>query len=237
MNIHTLIRDASKVHAVLQKVGSTLIATSPCKIIIPEDYMTSELGSYGDEMHIVGDFLIIVDDKYYGVSKACAMVHTKPSRINIITIGVTKYMELHYEIGDNVIVNLNLVQVTTLVYWIYNVFITNGKVPWYMSYTDMCTLFDTALLHGGANLNSDPALLELIAAFMARQKEDKMKFFRHYEHITKAISPYFVALKSVAFGATNTTAKLFGNYLDEGMTSAFVAPSERNEMLEDLLRG
>ena len=43
-------------------------------------------------------------------------------------------------------------------------------------------------------------------------------------------------LKSIAYGLSNTTSRLMGNYLNDGMNSALVNPSTQNESIEDLLR-
>jgi hypothetical protein len=64
-------------------------------------------------------------------------------------------------------------------------------------------------------------------------------FYRHQFKDTKQLTdkpPEIIALRSVQDGASNTTAKLMGAYLDEGINSALVDPAERLERVEDLLR-
>lgn len=241
MDVSSLIRDSAKVQSTLQEVGNDLIAIKPCKVYFPEHYIGTELGSMDGVIKVLGMFGITVDDTYYAVSKACALIETDPSIINTVVVGNIKYMEFSYAVGDKVIKNLNLLRSGTLVYRIYNEFITNGKIPWYFSYEDLGFIFDTALVHGNANLYTDSAMLELLAASMARQRDDKFQFFRHdarlQASITEVLTPVFVALKSVAFGATNTMAKLMGNYFSEGVTSALTTNSTSNESIEDLIRG
>jgi hypothetical protein len=107
----------------------------------------------------------------------------------------------------------------------------------------MLFLFETALYHGGANLNADSALLELIVTHMARNPKDISMLYRlmlnkySAEKVVNPEEPNFIPLKSVAFGTTNTTAKIVGNMLGEGITSALVTPSTQSEELETLLRG
>ena len=48
--------------------------------------------------------------------------------------------------------------------------------------------------------------------------------------------PVFIPLRSVVYGATNTTNKLAGSYFNEGVISALVSPSTRIEPIEELLR-
>lgn len=241
MDISHLVRNAEAVHSALQETDKTLIALEPCKIYFPEAYMGGELGYMGDVIRVCAIYGIVVKEKFLGVSRACALMETAPSVIDIVVIGAMRYYEFIYKEGDEVIRNLDLVRLSTLVYRIYNEFITNGKVPWYFDYNDLAFIFDTALLHGGADLRTDSTLLEMIAAVMARQTENKFLYSRHdprlqRKNYSKKVISY-VGMKSVIYQATNTSARLSGNYFNEGVTSALIATSTTNENIEDLIRG
>lgn len=239
MDIKHLVRDATRVHKVLKEVNGSLVTSQPCKIYVPESYMTSELGGIEDMVHVVAIFAIVIEDKYYAVSKACALFHTKPSHMSVVTIDNEKYMEFAYNANDKIFENINLVRTGTLVYRIYNEFIAKGKIPWYFTYSDLSFLFDTALLHGNADLRANSSLLELLATTMARQKQDKSKFFRHSTELKNQHShsrPWFIPLRFAALQATNTTAKLLGSYFSDSLSSALVNKSENVESIETLLR-
>jgi len=239
MNVNHLIRDAAKVHAACKEVGDSLVAVHPCKIYIPEHYTSASLCTIDDVIRIVGIFGMTVDDKYYATSNACTLMEIKPSTTNTVDIHGEKYLEFGFIAGDTIIKNLNLIRIGTLVYRIYNEIISKGKVPWYITMEDHAVLFETALSHGNAKLGADAALLELLTVAMCRQKEDRAKFFRHDPRLNdphSKIKPIFVPLKSVAYQSSNTTAKLLGAHFNEGLTSALVNKSERNESIEDILR-
>lgn len=239
MNIDNLQRNPEKVHAALKEVGNSLVATKRCKIYIPEHYSGAFLGSIEDEVRMVGIFGIVVEDAYYAASRVCAMMQLDPSSTTVIDINGENYLEFTFEIGDTVIKNLNLVKQSTLSFRIYDELIAKGKVPWYLSYEDMCFLFDTSKDHADASLNVDSAILEMIASSMARSKGSKNIFYRHVVKTAADVGKVdfvYVPLRSVAYGATNTTAKISGAYFQEGMTSALLTPSERNETIEELLR-
>lgn len=240
MNIDQFTRDADKVHAALKEVGNQLIAVKECKIYVPEHYMGSFLGSMDDDgVRIIGIYGITVDDKYYATSRCTTMINIDPSIINIVEIDGMNYMEFFFQKGDVVIKNTNLICISTLLFRIYDEIVAKGKVPWYITYQDLCLLFDTAKAHGEVNLGVESAIIEMVGSSMARNSEDKTLFFRHLLK-TKAdkekLSPEFVGLRSVAYGATNTTAKLLGAYFQEGMTSALITKSERSESIEEILR-
>lgn len=237
MDFQHLQRNANEVQSALSEVNESLIAIKPCKIYIPEHYMSCALGNIADVISIAAVYGIVVDNKYYGVSSACALMQTAPSGSNVVDIHGEKYIEFSYQVGDRVIINLNLIRTSTLVYRIYNELITKGKIPWYFDYSDLCFLFDTALLHGGANLNTDSALLELLAACMARTKANRMEFYRHHPELADRAKspPVYIPLSSVAYGATTTTSKVLGAYFNEGLTSALVTPTREVSSVEDLL--
>ncbi len=239
MDISHLIRDANKVHNALSEVNNTLVALKPCKIYIPERYLTADLASTNDVVKIVGIYGIVIEDKYYASSKACAFVELDPAITNYVKINNESYLEFYFGINDTIIKNLNLVRMSTLVYRIYNNIIAKGKIPWYLNYTDLCMLFDTAFIHGNANLKADSSLLELFISTMARQHEDKAKFFRHESALLDLnVNPFpvYIPLNSVAYNTTNTTAKLLGNYFSEGLNSALVNPADTTESIETILR-
>ena len=239
MNVNHLIRNAAAVHNALMEIDGKLIAKKACKIYVPEHYVSSALGSIDEEIHIVGIYGITVDDTYFGVSRACALMQIDPSSSNVVDINGSKYMEFTFAVNDVVIKNLNLIRTGTLVYRIYNEIIAKGKIPWYFNYSDLCFLFDTAKIHGNADLHADSALLELIASSMARQREDKAKFIRHdpkLEDTAYLPLPVYIPLQSVAFNATTTTSKILGSYFNEGLTSSLVTPTTEISSVEDLLR-
>jgi len=240
MDISHLIRDPVKVKEALKEINNSLIAIHPCKIYIPEHYIGAELGNIAEETYILATYGIVVEDKYYGVSRACALMQIEPSGSNTVEIQGLKYLEFSFNKGDAVIKNLNLVKTGTLVYRVYVDIISKGKVPWYFNQEDLGFIFDTAKEHANADLHTDSALLELIASSMARQKSNKTKFFRHDNQLKSVAKlthkPSFIPLMSVSLQVVNTTSKLLGNYHSEAITSALVNPSTESSSLEELLR-
>ena len=144
MNIDQLQRNPEKVHAALKEVNNQLVAMQDCSIYVPEHYIGSFLGSIEDDVRIVGIFGIVVEDKYYASSRCCTIISLNPSTINIIEIEGENYMEFSFQKGDVVINNLNVIRISSLIFKIFDEIMAKGKVPWYLSYTDICLLFDTA---------------------------------------------------------------------------------------------
>ena len=79
---------------------------------------------------------------------------------------------------------------------------------------------------------------QMFAAAITRDSANRAKYYRHTlsDLPSEDRPPTFIPLRSVTYGATNTTAKLMGSYWNDGLTSALVNPSEKTERIEQLLR-
>ncbi len=239
MDIKSLVRNKKVVHDSLDKVGSQLLTKTGCKIYIPVRYAERQLAVISSEISIVGIFAIVVDDKYYGVSKAIAMMRIEPTASSTITVGEEDYYEFYFEPGSVVIADTQVVKEDTLCYFVYDYLIAKGNVPFFLNYVDLATIFENSVYYTGLSVGANHAIMDVIVASISRQEEDRTKYYRQW--ITKPEQlvtnpPAFIPFKSVIYGATNTTARLMGSYFEEGLTSALVNPSERLESVEELLR-
>tara|TARA_B100001057_G_scaffold463613_1_gene517775 strand:+ start:19881 stop:20621 length:741 start_codon:yes stop_codon:yes gene_type:complete len=245
MDISKLIRkpDAVLPHLTKAKDGS-LVAKKETRIYVPLKYRARSLASFGNTTRVIGIFPIVVGN-HYSVMKVCANVDLLPTSTRSVIIEGEEYIELFFEAGAVIIKSLNLVQSAILVYYISDHFYSKGDVPWFINYNDLSELFDTAIKHAGTDLNVDPAILEAIAASLSRQVKDRTKYLRHalrsqadFEHpeILGNGGVSYISLKNIELGATNTTAKLMGNYFNDGLSSALVTKSDRLEGVEELLR-
>jgi len=232
-------RDAKRVQQALRRVKDSIKVVKPLSVHVPKRYTSKELAIVGSSVSVVGIFGVVVDDNYYGVSLINAITPLEPSNINTVVVDEVEYYSFDFQPGDTFIPNVNLVKEGTLVYQIFDEIVAKGNIPWYLNYQDLGQLFDSAKYHGGANLNTNHAILEMITAACARSPKDRSAYYRHGFKATQQLKdkpPEIIALRSVQDGASNTTAKLMGAYLDEGINSALVDPSKRLERVEDLLR-
>lgn len=240
MDPKKLTRDASKVHAALKELDDgSVVTTKGCKIIIPARFAEQQLAVLGNEINICGLFAIIVEDRFYGVSSAMAMMRIEPSVTNTIKIEDEDFLEFVFDPGCTVISSTELVKSDAFIYLVYSEIIAKGNVPWYMNYEDMGRLFESAPHHAGVSVGANFAVIEMIMAAISRSEKDRTKYFRHQlatkQDLDKEV-PAFIPLRSVTYGASNTTAKLIGAYWEEGLTSALVNPTETVEPIEGLLR-
>lgn len=240
MNPKSLQRDAKKVHEALKELDDgRLIALKELKIYIPARFAERELAFIGIETVIVGIYAIVVDDAYYGVSTVNAMMRIEPTITNKIKYEDEEYYEFVFPKGSTVLASVHLVRIDTLTYRIYDEIISKGRVPWYLSYSDMGRLFDTAKYHANANIGQNNEVTELIVSMISRDSKDRTRYYRQTVKTLDDViknPPAFIPLRSVQYAATNTTNKLAGSYFSDGLVSALVSPADRVERIEDILR-
>lgn len=247
MNTDRLVRDPKRVHESLYEQDGRLITKTGCKVYFPKEYTNGKLGSFEANVRAVAIYAMVVGDSYYAVSAVAAMISFGPAAINVVKVDETEYLELTYEAGATVIPDVDLLQDGPLVFHIYDSIMARGKTPWYFEYLidndramgcDTVDLFDSMAEAAGVNLRADRAIVELMVAARARQSGDMTAYYRTQlkssADLTK-YSPEMIPLRSIAFGATNTTARLMGAYLNEGMNSALVNPTETLESVEGII--
>lgn len=238
MDISQLRHDPFKVKINLREVNNQLVTVKGCKIYIPVRFEERGLASVSVETYIVGIYAMVFDD-CYSVSLINAMQRIKPSFTNKVVIDGDEYYEFVFSPGAVVIETLDLVQMKPLVYLVYSEIVSKARVPWYLGYRQLAHLFDSARQFAGVNIGTDHEVTELIISMITRNPQDRVQYYRQTvtsEEQLETVQPAFVPLKSVAYSATNTLNKIAGSYMNDGIVSALVSPSERVERIESLLR-
>lgn len=240
MDITGLKRDPARIHQTLRTLrNGAIITEKDCSLTFPVKYQEQGLAKIAAETYILGIFAIIIEGRYYGVSRAPTMLHMGESEINTVKVDGQDYYEFNYSAGDKVILSNESIKDDQVLYNVYNEFISKGNIPWFFSYEDVGKLFELSGYHAGLQLGANHAIPELVAATIARNPKNPNQYYRHYVESQAQVEkepPEIIKLNSVTYGATNTTAKLIGGYWDEGVTSALVNPSDRVEPIEEILR-
>jgi hypothetical protein len=240
MDPRKLLRAPERVHAALIELpDERLVAKKDVKIYIPVRFAERGLAEVGIETYIVGVYGIVVEELYYGTSLVNAMIHIDPTSTVKILIGDEEYYEFFFPAGSTIMKSVNLVKHDVITYRIYDELMSKGRVPWYMNYIDFGRIFDSARYHAGANIGTEQEVTELIVSILAREEKDRTKYYRTViKKMDEVLSspPAFIPLRSVQYGATNTTNKLAGSYYGAGVISALVDPADRTERIEALLR-
>lgn len=223
---------------VKQKDG-TVLTRARCFIHVPERWMGVGLGEITDVTSVYGLFPIIFEDNSYGVINVCAMLDLTPSRTTMITVEDESYYEFHFDADSTIIKSLNVVRTDTLTFNILNELFMKGKVPWWISVDDLCSIFDTAQKHAGSRIAQVPQIIEFFTSVVSRRIEERAKPLRQ---TAKDFDDYrldkieFIPLTSVLEAVSNTVAKLSGSYFHEGIISAIDYPASKTGKVERILR-
>lgn len=234
------VKDKTSVMKTLKEMpDGSVVTTTGCKIFIPKRFIERGIAQVGSDNYSLGIFPIVTEDNKFMLFNAIAFVYLTPSEFRNTIIDDEDFIEFRFEKNSIVITSMNLVQKDTLVYSVFNEFISSGNIPWYVDYDDAGSLFDTAGTVAGTSIGKNPETVEILIASISRQRSAKMEYFRTIlkskEDVAK-LKPFYVPLKSVAYSATNTTNKLAGAYFDEGVTSALINPTTRPDTIGTILR-
>jgi hypothetical protein len=240
MDPKKLQRDATRIKSSLTELPNGSVFTSKgCKIYAPVWYAEKGLASIDADKYLLGIFAIVVDDAFYAVQIVTAMVQLTPSVINKVKIDGEEYFEFVFPAESTVYKNLDLVKVDTITYLIFDNFFQRGRIPWYISETDLECIFDTAEKHAGTSVGKQREVTQLITSVISRNPNDPTQSYRATIAGTNQeneILPMFVPLMSIRYSASNTMTKLGGSYFGKGIVSAMVSPSQRPERIETILR-
>lgn len=232
-------RDAEFVLSNLKEVPKNkLVASVPCHIHLPKRFLERGLASIGDAVYIHGTFAIIIKDRY-AVSNVTAMIEICPSRILDAVVDDVDYFDFHFDAGDVVINDLNVIKRDTLIFTLLEELIIKANIPWYFSYEDLGRLFDFAKEYADSSVGDLLAINEFIISLISRVSSDRTLYYRtsiNSIEDMKQQPPAFIPLTNVFFAPTNTTNKLAGNYFDDGIISSLITRTNETENLESLLR-
>jgi len=211
--------------------GSLTLATKSLTCRIPEHYVNSKLAIVDDKVRTLGIMEMIWNDDEHCILKILGTITMVPSTITSTTIQGMKYFELKFVEGDTVVEHTEIIKDSSIGYNLFNMFITHGKVPYFMSYETMAELFDTSGAHTGSGLNFSHIVFELLTAKISKDRDGKTP----YRLTDMKNKPIYMKTKDVS-GAESGTAKLLGSYFGDAINVGLLDEHTENSDVEDLLR-
>lgn len=238
MEVSKLVRNPKRIKECLLVKGDMVIANENVRIMFPVRYVEKHMAIISTEVYVLGVYAILDDKGNYAVSTVPSMQRLTPSLTNTVQINDVPYTEFVFNKGSTVIANTNLVVDDVSAYQIFDEFFSKGKVPWFIDYIDLGNIFKLSKKYAGVSFDNNRDVLELVTSIISR---DPNNLYEQYRHSIKSSAdlenkpPTYVSLDAIQFTATNTTAKLAGSYMSEGVVSALVNPAKRKERIESLL--
>ncbi|AGX01864.1 virion structural protein [Erwinia phage PhiEaH1] len=240
MDITKLKRNPAVVVAALKELpDGSLAVLKPCRIHVPETFRSKQLLTMGRDTLSMGFFSVILDSGEYGVYTIPAMIRLNPAETVTTTIDEREYYEFRFQPGQILVKSTDLVKDNILLYYLVEEIVARGRIPWYYTYEDLGEFFNLMLKYAGSSLVLTPAVGEMVIAQIARMMADRRRPIREIlkkvaEDVSDRVA--WVPLRNVEFGAQDTTAKVTGSYMAEGLDSAIVNPSDKVSKMESILR-
>ncbi len=204
------------------------------EVYIPRFYQERDLLVIGDVANVLGIFQLRIDDKFSAVMMILARIDIEFVNTRTETEGGFDYIVLELGTGSTFIANSNIVKNSNIIYEMFIAFLAYGKIPPYLDYTSIQSLFDQSKEHCGVSLGLNHAIFEVIYAHAFRSSDDPYQFYRNTP-MNKP--PVVVALHQISHGPISSSSRIIGSYMGEGIVSSLVDDTERTpSLIENLMR-
>ncbi len=214
-----------------------IYAKKDLEIHIPKRYPLKSLAVLGEQNYCIGIFPIVIDDKY-AVMNLMSLIHFGVSSIREVLINDVEYYIFSFQKGSEVFAEKEVVRDDNMTFNVFDEFISQGNIPWFIDYLDLANLYSTSDIYADSKMVFYQFPYEILVSLISRAPSDRMKLYRYLLNVDKDLSirPDYTQLKSVMYMSKSTVNKLAGSYMDEGVVSALVYPSQNVERIEKLLR-
>lgn len=217
---------------IFQVKKENTITTKKVMMVFPERYIQRELVFFDSTIKVLNIVGIIDEDNNYCSFIAPLFIDTVPYNIEDITIDGVLHKCLTYE-ADSVIIQSNsIIKSETSMYNIFDEMLVQGRVPWYVDYDNIKDIFINAGKYAGSKVGKNPLAYEIIASEIARDKDDKNKYFR----LNPKGRPTYVGLNNLFYSFKTTDSKLIGGYYGYGVSAAINNPETETSKISEILR-
>ena len=179
---------------------------------------------------------MIVGDEYI-VWSAPTMYEIEPDTISKVVVDDVEYYEFFFKANSTIFTSLTTIRNSSIIYEIFNIYLFQGKAPWYFSVGDMVSILSTAGEYAGLEIDGTPEILEILEALSARLSSDLMVMIKDSKVDPKKYHEKvkFIPLNNVTYMQT-IMGKLVGNYQSKGMLSALTTQPSKPGSVESLIR-
>ena len=238
IDISKLKRNDAKIKKALSFKDTFVFINEPAYILFPERYERKDLAELTNTSRILGIVAIVIGNEY-GLTKIPAIMDTVPDEVDQVEIEEEIYYMFKYGKGDIIIENTNIVKKAIKAYDFFELFIMQGKIPWYVNYQDLISIFNNLEKYTGMKAVKSTLVVETLAGIITKVKNNPEIDFRRAiqkELDLKKILPDYIGLMDVYYSYKSTTNKVLGNFFTKAINSSILYPEKDTSDLEDVLR-
>jgi hypothetical protein len=222
----------------LKKVGNTILTSVNMSILVFGKFVEKDMTILDNVCKVIGVVAIVDENKNYAIMTVPGVYDVEPNAIGDIEIDGEHYYNLEIEKDEALISDITIVKNNSYIYKLFDVFVLNGKVPFFLGYEDMLKVFKNLPKFTGSKLGKDTLPFEIFVAMIARNEKDPTIEYRlsiknknDLKHI-----PKWVGLNNIYYSYGSTLAKIAGSYFKTGTLVATINKSSEPTKLEKILK-
>lgn len=238
IDIKKLKRNDKKIKSYLKMTDTFVTITEDSYILFPEKYEKKDLATLSNTCSILGIAALVVGNEY-ALLKIPTNIETSPEDIENVEIENEVYYKFHYSKNSVIIENTNIVKKMVKAYDFFDLFIMQGKIPWFVEYEDLISIFANLEKYTGLKAIKDTLVVETLAGIITKVKNKPEIDFRlaiKKPEDMKKYDPEYVGLMNVYYSYKSTTNKVLGNFFTKSINSSILYPEKNVSDLEDALR-
>ncbi len=238
LDITKLKRDPNYIKSNLIMKDEFTLTKKDTYIVFPEKYEKKDLAELGNVCLVTGVFAIVMGDRY-GVMTIPNHIEITPVEIEQVDINGDVYYRLFIEANTDIFSNNNIVKKSDRVYNLLDLFLMQGKVPWYIEYEDLVKVFTNVGKYTGLTATDKLLPVETIISIISKYKKDLTKDYRlviNKPQDLKTKPVEYVGLMDVYYTYKSTVSKLLGNFFKKAIDSTILYPEKEVTDIENVLR-
>lgn len=217
----------------LEKDGTVIFTGNELECYIPERYIKANYLHIGETISALGIFAMRINDEVDCGIQLPAIIEIAHSDLYEKTIDDQLFKVCVLKKNDRFMISTKVMQVEEIGYFIWREFLSGGRLPSFITYEDIATLFDDLGEIAGRGMAGNHGVLEVILSHIFRDSKDLTV---KYRHTNMKEPPARVTLRDVSYGPSSTSSRILGSYSELGLNSALVNQSAENHEIEDLFR-
>lgn len=215
----------------VEQDDASVYCKSDCSIIIPARWLGTRLANTDDGNYVLAYFMIKVGKEYMVLAASGIIQIGANARIQAVQIDGVDCIEFMYEVGETVIVNLNVAVDNTIPYYMTNIVTKKDpRIP-YVNEAQFQQFLDSLPTFCGLGLPSY-CYTNIYMSYICRDPSDLTKPSR----LSKNPGYKAIGLNNMQFAVQNTLSRLSGGYFDTGLQASLMHPTKSASENEKILR-